>query len=86
MPNPPYTEEARKNKFSGSVTVEGVVGSDGLIREFRITKGAPFGLNQQFIKALETWKCKPAQKNGKPVATIVPFEVNFRLFAGDSDP
>jgi len=77
MPNPPYTEDAREAQFSGSVTAEAAVGSDGVVRAIRIVKGAPFGLGEQFARTLSTWKCKPAEMNGRPVATIVTFEANF---------
>lgn len=80
MPNPPYTEKARSEKFSGRVAIEAAVGSDGVLRAIRIVEGAPFGLNEQVIKTLSTWKCKPAMLNGKPVATVVPFETSFRLY------
>jgi TonB family protein len=80
MPNPPYTKDAREAKFSGSITVEAALGSDGLLRAVRIVKGAPFGLNEEVIKVLSTWKCKPAQLDRKPVTTVVHFEVNFRLY------
>lgn len=80
MPNPSYTEAAREAGFSGIVTAEGVVGSDGLVRAVRIVNGAPFGIDEAVIKTMGTWKCKPAVLDGKPVATVVPFETNFRLF------
>lgn len=80
MPNPPYTQDAREAKFSGRVAVEAALGSDGVLRAFRIVKGAPFGLNEEVIKTMSTWKCKPAEMNGKPVATVVQFETTFRLY------
>ena len=79
MPNPNYTEAAREAGFSGIVTTEGAVGSDGLVRAVRIVTGAPFGIDEAVIKTMSTWKCKPAVLDGKPVATVVPFETNFRL-------
>lgn len=80
MPNPDYTETARQAGFWGMVTAEGVVGSDGLVRAVRIVEGAPFGMDEAVIRTMSTWRCKPAVLDGKPVATIVPFEANFRLF------
>ena len=83
MPNPPYTEAAREAHFTGTVIAEGVVGSDGALRALRIVKGAPFGLNEEVIKTMSTWRCKPAMLDGKPIATFVSLEANFRLFAGN---
>ena len=83
MPNPPYTADAREAKFSGIVIAEAAVGSDGMLRAIRIVQGAPFELNNEVEKTLSTWKCRPSQLDGKPVATVVPFEVNFRLYSGN---
>jgi len=79
MPNPNYTEAAREAAFSGIVTVEGVVGSDGLVRAVRVVKGAPFGLSESAVKTVSRWKCKPAMPDEKSVATIVPLEIRFHL-------
>jgi outer membrane biosynthesis protein TonB len=39
------------------------------------------GLDENAVAAVKTWRCKPAAgPNGKPVPTIVPIEVTFRLF------
>jgi hypothetical protein len=78
MPTPNYTEAAREAGFSGIVTAEGAVGSDGVVRAVRIVEGAPFGIDEVVIKTMSTWKCKPTVLEGKPVATVVLFETNFR--------
>jgi len=78
MPTPRMTEAAAAADFSGIVLVEAAVGTDGAVRAVRIVKGAPFGLGDEFVKVVQTWKCKPAQLEGKPVAVVTQFEVNFR--------
>lgn len=81
MPNPPYSEEARKAKYSGIVLVEAIVGLDGRLTNLRVIKSPGLGLDDNTIQTLKTWRCKPAVgPNGKPVPVIVPFEVNFRLY------
>ncbi len=80
MPNPPYSEEARKSKVSGSLTVEAVINSEGRLENARIVRGLPYGLNETTIVTMKSWKCNPAQKDGKPVPTLVSFYVNFRLY------
>jgi hypothetical protein len=33
------------------------------------------------VAAVKTWRCKPASgPSGKPVRTLVPIEVTFRLY------
>jgi len=77
FPNPPYTEEARQAHFSGAVLVEALVDLDGKVKPLRVVYDGP-GLGEVTRKTMETWKCRPALLNGKPVPTVVPFEVNFR--------
>lgn len=81
MPNPPYSEEARKAKYSGTVLVEAIVNLEGKLTNLRVIKSPGLGLDDNTIQTLKTWRCKPALgPNGKPVPVIVPFEVNFRLY------
>jgi periplasmic protein TonB len=81
MPNPPYSDEARKAKYSGTVLVEAVVTVDGRVTNPRVIKSPGLGLDESTVNTLRTWRCKPANgPNGKPVAVQVPFEVTFRLY------
>jgi TonB family protein len=80
MPNPPYSEEARKEKISGAVITEAVINTRGTLEDFRILIGMPAGLNDTLIATMKTWRCIPGQKDGRPVPTIVQFQVNFRLY------
>jgi TonB family protein len=81
MPNPPYSEEARKAKYSGTVLVEAIVNLDGHLSNFRLLKSPGLGLDENTINTMRTWRCKPVTgPGGKPVPVIVPFEVNFRLY------
>ena len=81
MPNPPYSEEARKAKYSGTVLVQAIVQLDGRLTDLHVLKSPGLGLDDNTIQTLKTWRCKPAiGPNGRPVPVIVPFEVNFRLY------
>ena len=81
MPNPPYSEEARKAKYSGTVLVEAIVTVDGRVVNPRVIKSPGLGLDDSTVNTMRTWRCKPANgPNGKPVAVQVPFEVTFRLY------
>jgi len=81
MPNPPYSEEARKAKYSGIVLVEAIVNLDGHLSNLKLIKSPGLGLDENTINTLKTWRCKAATgASGKPVPTIVTFEVNFRLY------
>jgi protein TonB len=80
MPNPPFSEGARKSKLNGTVSVEAVINSEGRLEQERIIRGLPDGLNETTIATMKTWKCNPALKDGKPVPTLVKFDVSFRLY------
>lgn len=80
MPNPPYSSRARKFKISGSLLVEGVITSKGELEDLRIVRGLPGGMNENALATLKIWRCDPALKGDKPVAVVVPFEINFRLY------
>jgi len=80
-PQPPYSDEARKAKYSGTVLVDAVVTADGRITQMRVIKSPGLGLDETTMNTLRTWRCKPANgPNGKPVPVQVPFEVTFRLY------
>jgi TonB family protein len=80
MPSPRYTQAAREAKLSGSLIVEAIVTRQGKVINPRIVRGLPFGLNENSLETLTTWRCNPALQNGEPLAVMVPFEVTFRLY------
>ena len=80
-PQPPYSDEARKAKYSGTVLVDAIVTVDGRVNPLRVIKSPGLGLDDSVITTLKTWRCKPAiGPGGKPVPVSVPFEVTFRLY------
>jgi TonB family protein len=79
MPNPPYSEGARKLKLSGSVTVEAVVNTKGELENARIVHGMIGGVNETTLSTMRSWRCHPALKDDKPVPVLVQFTVRFQL-------
>jgi TonB family protein len=79
QPHPQYTEEARKNKIQGNVTVRLLVGSDGSVKQVKITRGLPDGLDEQAIQAAYQLQIKPAMKGGNAVAYWIPVVIEFKL-------
>jgi TonB family protein len=80
MPNPPYSDGARKLKIIGTVTAEAIVNLQGTLENIRIVRGLPGGVNETTIATMRSWRCHPALKDGKPVPVVVPFTVTFRLY------
>jgi TonB family protein len=78
-PRPNYTEEARKNKITGVVLARLLVGADGSVKQVRIARGLPDGLNEEAIRAAYQIRFKPAMKGGQPVAFWQMVEIEFNL-------
>lgn len=79
-PDPHYTVEARRAHVEGAVVLTLMVGTDGLPREIKLIRNLGYGLDEEAIKAVRTWRFEPAKKNGKPVPIrIDALEIDFRL-------
>jgi periplasmic protein TonB len=78
-PDPQYSEEARKAKYSGTVLVEIIVDAQGNVRDAQVVKNVGMGLDEKALEAVRTWRFKPGTRGGVPVATRVAVEVYFRL-------
>jgi TonB family protein len=78
-PEPEYSEEARKAKWQGAVLLELVVDANGVPQEIKVVRSLGLGLDQKAIEAVQKWRFKPGQKDGKPVPVSANIEVNFRL-------
>lgn len=78
-PEPEYSEEARKAKYQGMVTVEIVVDPSGIPRDFRVINSAGLGLDEKAVEAVSRWRFRPARKDGKAVPVRASIEVHFRL-------
>lgn len=79
-PDPEFSEEARKAKFSGNVVVSLIVDRDGKPRNVHVLRGVGMGLDEKAVEAVQQYKFKPALKNGQPVAVYLNVEVNFQIF------
>jgi TonB family protein len=78
-PTPQYTDQARREKFNGRVVLQIVVTPEGRASQITVIEMAGYGLVEQAIAAVRTWKFKPVMKDGNPVAVRTPVEVTFRL-------
>jgi len=79
-PQPDYSDAARVAKFQGTVRLSIVVTAGGEATSVFVTKGAPFGLTEQAIKAIRGWHFRPAGKDGNPVTTRVEIETTWHLY------
>jgi TonB family protein len=80
-PIPQYSDEARKAKYQGTVVLQVTITTDGRAIDIHVVKGPGLGLEEKAIEAVKGWKFKAAVgPSGRPVPTIVPIEVTFRLY------
>ena len=79
-PDPSYTPEARADRLHGRVLLLVTVTEQGIADQIGILDGLGDGLTEHALEAVRRWQFKPAiGKDGKPFATRMPIEVNFRL-------
>lgn len=79
-PRAECTPEALRKRIAGTVELVGIVGEDGQFSDLRILKPLPYGLSAEAVKAVSSWRLKPALgPNGMPAAVRQIVEVTFQL-------
>jgi TonB family protein len=79
-PDPKYPKRERKARHTGAVILALVVGTDGIPRDITVSSPLSPEFDEAAIDAVKKWKFSPATRDGKPIATQVKVEVNFRLY------
>lgn len=74
-----YSQEARKAKLQGQITLSLIVEPDGKVSGVRVLRPLGMGLDEQAIGAVMQWRFKPGTKDGKPVRVAAQVTVSFRL-------
>ena len=78
--DPEFSEEARKNKWQGTVVLKVVVGVDGKTHEISVLRSLGMGLDEKAVEAARLWRFDPGMKDGRPVPVEVNMEINFHLY------
>lgn len=76
---PEFSEEARKARHEGVVTLYGEVDTNGRLRNVRVVSGLGLGLDEKAIAAVKQWRFRPGYRDGRPVVAAATIEVNFHL-------
>lgn len=79
-PEPDFSEEARKAKFQGTVTLSAIIGPDGRPRNLKVVRSLGMGLDEKALEKVRTWLFEPGKRNGQPVSVAMTLEVDFHLF------
>jgi TonB family protein len=78
--NPAFSEEERKTKLRGEVTVSLWVNEKGKPVQVHIVRGLGNSLDQKSVEAVEQYKFVPAMQDGVPVLVKLNIVVNFQIF------
>ena len=80
MPEPEFSEPARKAKFQGVVVLTVVIDTRGEVSNMKIDRGLGLGLDEKAFDGLKKWRFTPATQNGEPVNTRTRIEIDFHLY------
>jgi TonB family protein len=80
-----YPVLAQHMNVQGSVVLEAVIGTDGMIENVRVLRG-PAILSSAAQQAVREWRFKPIYQNGQAVESKAKITVNFTIKVGDSLP
>jgi protein TonB len=79
LPQPEYSEAARKSKLVGSVSMALIVDIDGKVRNVWVVRPLGEGLDENALAAVKRWNFKPATRDGKAVPVLLNLSVVFQL-------
>ncbi len=90
VPDPEYTDAARKAKISGTTVLSVIVTPNGNPSAIAVVRSLGSGLDpkllpyayqldEQAVDAVSRWTFEPARLGNTPIATIINVEINFRL-------
>lgn len=77
--DPRYTEAARRVRLQGTVIVEAFIDETGRVRDIKVLKGLPMGLDRSAVDAVSQWRFRPATFEGRPVKVLYSLTVNFQV-------
>jgi TonB family protein len=76
---PPYSENARKAKIQGTVTLSLIVDTNGEPADIAVLLPLGDGLDEKAVEAVNAWRFQPGTKGGQPVPIQTTIQVSFRL-------
>lgn len=78
---PRYSAEAMREKIQGSVTVQAVVDTTGVVTDAKVLKSldAVYGLDDAALAAAREWRFAPGTFEGRPIPVAITLVLEFRL-------
>lgn len=79
-PRADYTDLARQNQVTGTVTVKVTFLSSGQVGSVVPVNGLPYGLTEKAIAAAKAIKFEPAKRDGVPYTITATVQYNFNIY------
>ena len=76
---PRYSARAMQLNIQGSVRLDALVGTDGLVKRTCVVRSLDPDLDSEAAIATFQWRFKPAVQNNQPVPSWVRVEMPFSL-------
>lgn len=86
IPQPNYTDEARRYRVEGEIRVETLFGSNGVVLQALVTRGLGFGLDEEALKAAQAIEFKPGEIDGQPASMWAGVKILFTIADGKRKP
>lgn len=77
---PQLTDEARRNRYQGQVSIQLIVDAQGNPADIRIVRHLGMGLDQKAVAAVRQYKFAPAMYQGHPVPVQIMVIVDFHMY------
>jgi periplasmic protein TonB len=78
--DPEFTDEARRAKIQGVVSIQVIVDAHGNPQNIQVVRPLGMGLDQKAVEAVRQYKFSPAMFQGHPVPVRVVIDVAFHLY------
>lgn len=75
-----YSEQARRSRVGGQVTIRLTVGTDGRVHNPRVVKGLGSGLDENALRTLGMWRFEPGRQGDRVVASKATIQMNFQIY------
>jgi len=79
QPRPDYTEQARANKVTGTITLAILITDTGAVGDAVTLTSLGYGLDEAAADAAKRMEFSPATKDGKPVASFTLVKITYQL-------
>ena len=77
LPEVECTDEARRDKVKGTVTLFAVIDSEGKASNLKVVKSLRPDLDERALDAVKKWRFEPVKKDGRPVKVQVNIELDI---------